>query len=207
MLTNYSVFINAEHKVIFSNELGIGLMGPTAFGEQSQSFIHNLIGSPAPIGWENQLDNTFLIDYTFRVEKSFFNGFIAEHFIPYAEARIGTLTDHIKLGVKLRVGNKNKSVIDLVNKKTIERKLSWEWILGANLQGVFYDATLEGGLFNKDKTLLQKQDIIEQQYQFRMGINLYYKRISFRYMINYNSKNFTNSVIHKYGSANFGFSF
>ena len=207
LLTNYSVFINAEHKVIFSNELGIGLMGPAALGEQSQSFIHNLIGSPAPIGWESQLNNTFLIDYNFRVEKNFFNGFIAEHFIPYAEARIGTLTDHIKLGVKLRVGNKNKSVLELANKKTIERKLSWEWILGANLQGVFYDATLEGGLFNKDKTLLPKQDIIEQQYQFRMGINLYYKRISFRYMINYNSKNFTNSVIHKYGSANFGFSF
>ena len=208
LLTNYSVFINVEHKVIFSNELGIGVMGPAALGEQSQSFIHKLIGSPEPIGWENQLNNTFLIDYTFRLEKSFFKGFIAEHFIPYAETRIGTLTDHIKLGIKLRVGNKNKSVLDLVNKRTTERKLSWEWILGANLQGVFYDATLEGGLFKKDEILLlPKRDIIEQQYQFRMGINIYYKRVSFRYMINYNSKNFTNSVIHKYGSANFGFAF
>ncbi len=208
LLTNYSVFINVKHKIILSNELGIGVMGPAALGEQSQSFIHKLIDSPAPIGWENQLNNAFLIDYTFRLEKSFFNGFVAEHFIPYLETRIGTLTDNVKLGMKLRFGNKNKSVLDHANKRSIERKLSWEWILGANLKGVFYDATLEGGLFNKDESLpLPKQDIIEQQYQLRMGINIYYKCFSFRYMINYNSKNFANSITHKYGSANFGFAF
>jgi len=99
-------------------------------------------------------------------------------------------------------------MLELAKKEYNKRKIVWEWIFGANLHGVFYDATLEGGLFNKDETIvLPKQDIIEQQYQLRMGINFYYKRFSFRYMVNYNSKNFANAVIHKYGSANFGYSF
>ena len=208
LLSNYSVFINLKHKILFSNELGIGAMGPIACGEQTQTFIHKIIGSPIPVGWDSQLNNAFLIDYIFRIEKSFFNGFFAEHFIPYSEVRIGTLTDRFKIGLKIRVGNKNKSMLELAKKEYNKRKIVWEWIFGANLHGVFYDATLEGGLFNKDETIvLPKQDIIEQQYQLRMGINFYYKRFSFRYMVNYNSKNFANAVIHKYGSANFGYSF
>ncbi len=208
LLSNYSVFINAEKKILFANEIGIGAMGPIALGEQSQTFVHKIINGPVPVGWDNQLNNAFLIDYTFRVEKSFFSGFIAEHLIPYGETRIGTLTDRVKIGIKIRAGNKNKSMIELAKNECNEKKIVWEWIFGANLQGVFYDATLEGGLFNKDETIvLPKQDIIEQQYQIRMGINFYFKNFSFRYMVNYNSKDFANAVIHKYGSANFGYSF
>ena len=208
LLSNYSVFINSKHKYLLSNEIGIGVMGPIAGGEQAQTLVHKIIGSPAPIGWNNQLNNAFLLDYNFRIEKSFFNGFVAKHFIPYSEARIGTLTDRVKIGIKIRVGNKNIAMHELVNKKYNKHKIVWEWIFGANLQGVFYDATLEGGLFSKKEAVeLPKQDIIEKQYQVRMGINLYYKNFSFRYMVNYNSKDFTNGLIHKYGSANFGYSF
>ncbi len=208
LITNYSVFVNHKHRTIISNEIGIGALGPVALGEQAQSFVHKIIGSPIPIGWDKQLNNAFLIDYHFRVEKSFFSGFIAEHIIPYAEARVGTLTDRVKLGLKLRVGNKNKSMIELASKEYDKRKIIWEWIFGANFQGVFYDATLEGGLLNDDENIeLPKQDVIERQYQMRMGINFYFYRFSFRYMINYNSKDFVNGVIHKYGSANFGFAF
>jgi len=208
LLSNYSVFLNLKHRFLVSNEIGIGAMGPIAAGEQSQTFVHKIIGSPAPIGWDNQLNNAFLIDYTFRIEKSFFRGFVSEHFIPFAVTRIGTLTNRIKLGIKIRFGNKNKSMIELANNKYNKRKLIWEWIFSANRQGVFYDATLEGGLFNKNETVeLPKQDIIEKQYQVRMGINFYYKNLSFRYMVNYNSKDFANGIIHKYGSANFGYSF
>ncbi len=208
LVSNYSVFINAEHRVIFSNEIGIGAMGPVALGEQAQTFVHKIIGSPLPIGWDKQLNNAFLLDYHFRVEKSVFSGLVADHLIPYAEARVGTLTDRIKLGLKLRIGNKSKSMIELAKNKCDKRKVIWEWIFGANFQGVFYDATLQGGLFNENENMnLPKQDVIERQYQLRMGINFYFYRFSFRYMVNYNSKDFANAVIHKYGSANFGYSF
>jgi len=90
----------------------------------------------------------------------------------------------------------------------IEKRFIWEWVFEANLQGVFYDATLEGGVWNEDETIeLTKQDVIAQQYQLRMGVNLYYNRFSFRYMVKFNSVDFVNGVIHRYGSVNFGYSF
>ncbi len=208
LISNYSVFINLKHRIIFSNEISIGAMGPIAMGEQAQTFVHQTINSPIPVGWENQLNNAFLIDYTFRVEKSFFNGFVAEHFIPYVETRVGTLTDRVKFGLKVRMGNKNKSMIKLAQGGYTEGKVIWEWIFRANFQGVLYDATLEGGLFNEDETMeLPKQDIIEKQYQLRMGLNFYYNHFSLRYMIYYNSKDFRNGLVHKYGSINLGYSF
>ena len=37
--------------------LFLGIVGPLAFGEESQTFIHSLIGSDEPEGWDFQLDN------------------------------------------------------------------------------------------------------------------------------------------------------
>lgn len=205
LISNYSVSINLEKKLLFSNEIAIGLMGKYAFGEEAQSFVHKIIGSSIPIGWDNQLESAFLIDYRFRVEKSFDNNWLVKHIVPFSEVRIGTLTDRIKLGLTTKFGNKTSF---LNSKKSTDNKFVWAWVMELNLQGVFYDATLEGGLFNKeDPVKLAKQDIISQQYQVRTGINLYYKRLSFRYMLKLNSSNFASAVIHRYGGVNIGYLF
>ena len=208
LLTNYAVHLNAKKRLLISNELGIGAMGPMAGGEEVQSFVHELLGNALPVGWDNQLNNAPLIDYHLRLEKSFFHGFVAEHFIPFTEVRVGTLTDRVKFGLKMRFGNKSQSMLDWANSRTTNHKFIWEWILSANLQGVFYDATLQGGVLNKDETIaLPRQDVIEQQYQVRMGINFYVDCFSFRYMVKLNSSDFVNAVVHRYGSVNLSFSF
>ena len=81
-------------------------------------------------------------------------------------------------------------------------------MLEANLKGVLYDATLEGGLFSKgESVILDKPEKNSQQYQLRMGGNLYYKNLSFRYMVKYNSSNFATANIHRYASFNIGLAF
>jgi len=208
LLSNYSVFINSKKRTLISSELGVGVMGPIAGGEEVQSFVHTILGNTIPIGWENQLNNAFLIDYQMRIEKSFFKGSFSEHFIPFAELRVGPLTDRVKMGLKFRLGNKSNSMMKLTKGEYSSKKFIWEWIISGNLQGVFYDATLQGGVLNKDESIaLPKQDIVEKQFQVRMGVNFYIKRFSFRYMVKYNSRDFANAVVHRYGSVNFGYSF
>jgi len=207
LVTNFAVLINPTKNLRLSNEIGIGLMGQSAGGKEVQTSIHKLIGSVAPVGWDNQLENTFLIDYQFRIEKGFFNNWTANHFVPFFATRIGTLTDLVQIGLITKWGNKNNYLVNVTTPIELNKKLIWEWLFEANLQGVFYDATLEGGLFNDDLNSLTKDEIISRQYQFRTGVNLYYKKFSFRYMIKFNSTDFNSAVIHRYASVNIGLAF
>ena len=38
-------------------EVELGVVGPASFAEETQKFVHDLIGSPEPKGWDNQLKN------------------------------------------------------------------------------------------------------------------------------------------------------
>jgi hypothetical protein len=208
LITNYSVLINPKKKLKISNEIGFGMMGEKALGEEIQSIVHEIVGSPIPIGWENQLQNSFLIDYQFRIEKGFFNDWTAEHLVPFAAARVGTLTNRVQFGLAAKFGNKSKHLkLNETSLKSNEHFI-WEWVYEANLQGVFYDATLQGGMFGpRDPNALEKKDVISAQFQMRTGLNLFYKRYSLRYMIFFNSTNFVTAKTHSYGSVNLGFSF
>ena len=68
LATNFSVLINPEKHLKISNELGIGIMGPTAGGKWAQSLVHQIIDSPIPVGWEDQLKG-FLVFGSFHLQK------------------------------------------------------------------------------------------------------------------------------------------
>lgn len=207
LATNFSTLINTKKRITFSNEIGIGVMGKIAGGKEVQTFVHKVVNSPTPIGWENQLKNSFLIDYQIRAEKMFLTGWVNDHFIPFAAIQVGTLTDGLKIGVTTKFGNKRKFLENPELLTNTKHHFIWEWLFSANLHGVFYDATLQGGLFNNDSVALTPKETISRQYQLRMGVNLYYSKISFRYMVNFNSSNFKSAIIHRYGSVNIGVSF
>lgn len=122
LATNYSVLINPKKYLKISNEIGIGIMGPAALGEEVQTLVHEIIGSPIPRGWDQQLQNTFLIDYDFRLEKGFGNEWVATHFIPFAGMRVGTLTNRIELGAMFKLGNKVKLIQIHSNLSDLENK-------------------------------------------------------------------------------------
>lgn len=42
--------------------LMLGVIGPNAFAEQSQKFIHEIIGSDDPMGWDYQIENQMLFN-------------------------------------------------------------------------------------------------------------------------------------------------
>ncbi len=207
LATNYTVIVNPEKNLKLSNELGIGIMGPAAGGEQAQTLVHKIVNSPIPLGWENQLQNTFLIDYRFRIEKGFGGDWLANHLIPFWGARVGTLTNRVQIGAMLKLGNKQKFLRYDQNLDKLQHKFIWEWTFVANLQGVFYDATLQGSMFKDDPNALDNSEKISHQYQFRTGVNLYYYNFTLRYMLNFNSASFDSAVYHRFGSINIGFSF
>jgi len=208
LATNFSVLINPKKNLSISNEIGIGVIGPAAGGKEVQTFVHEIIGSVLPIGWEYQINNAFLIDYQFRIEKGFFTPWLARHIIPFGMVRVGTLKDQVNLGLMVKFGNKNTILSTIKDISTKKDHFIWEWLFEAKLQGVFYDATLQGGLFNGDELVsLNLQDTFMRQYNLRMGVNFYYKGFYLRYMLQLNSPNFSVGILHRYAGVNLGFSF
>ena len=209
MITNFSVLIKPMQHLKMSTEIGIGVLGPAAKGEQIQSAIHQLIDSARPIGWGNQLNNSFIIDYQFRIEKGFFTPWIANHFIPVGEVRVGTLQNKLALGLMIKFGNSIKYLSGFNDVLNNSKKLIWDWVFEAKFKEVFYDATLQGGLMNGDELdkTLNTKNVQSTQYHFRTGVNIYYSGIFIRFMMNYNSTDFASGVSHKYVSINLGFAF
>ena len=207
MATNYTVIINHSKHLKISNEIGIGVMGPAAKGEEVQTFVHEIVGSPIPQGWDKQLQNTFLIDYDFRLEKGFGGEWLANHVSPFVGARVGTLTNRVQIGIMFKLGNKHKFLLPNQDLVKWSKKLIWDWTFSTNFQGVLYDATLQGSLFKDDPNAIHKSQTTSHQIQLRTGFNLYYQNITIRYMLNFNSATFDAAVYHRYGGINIGYSF
>jgi len=207
LATNYSVLVNSSKSLKISNEIGIGVMGPAAFGEEVQTFVHKIVGSPIPLGWEKQLQNTFLLDYRIRIEKGFGTNWTAKHLIPFIGGEFGTLTNRVQIGMMVKFGNKLNYLKPKQNLEELKKKFIWEWVFAANLQGVFYDATLQGSMFTEDPNALNKSETNSYQYQLRTGINFYYHNFTLRYMFNFNSATFNSAVYHRFGGINIGYSF
>lgn len=207
LLTNYAVNVNPVLHLKVSNEVGIGIMGPQAYGEEMQTFVHKVVNSAAPIGWEDQLQNTLLIDYRFRVEKGFGPDWLINHLVPFAGLRTGTLTTRVQMGAMIKLGNMHKLLNNSTDLELAKKKLIWEWTFSANFQGVLYDAKLQGSLFRDDPNALSRSEIISHQHLFRAGVNIFYQNFSLRYMINFSSSNFNESIYHRYGTMNIGYSF
>jgi hypothetical protein len=46
-------------------ELDLGIIGPSALGEETQDDVHSLIGADEPKGWDKQLSDEFAADFTY----------------------------------------------------------------------------------------------------------------------------------------------
>ncbi len=130
-----------KRKISLSSELNIGVLGPAALGGKVQSTIHNI----EPVGWENQIRNSLVVDYAVMLEKSIIS---SPHFETNLTAivNVGTVFNKIEGGFYARTGSFIPVYRGLVNSRTFQY---WFFIRGGSCL-VLHDATLQGGIFNGD---------------------------------------------------------
>ena len=89
-------------------ELDLGIVGPSARGEQVQNSFHDLIGVDRAYGWEHELHDEF--GYALVYERKWRK--LLEHqgtgfgvdFTPYAGGSLGNVGTYLSLGGTLRIG-------------------------------------------------------------------------------------------------------
>lgn len=92
-------------------ELEIGLVGPSALGEESQRGIHEWLGAPDPQGWDSQLNDEVVFAVSFdrrwralRLSTDFLG--LEADLTPSAGASLGTLRTEARVGVAARIGQR-----------------------------------------------------------------------------------------------------
>jgi len=197
------VTFNKVSRIRTYSEMQIGVLGPAAFGEEVQNGIHNNLPTSAQVvGWENQINNSLMINYSVSMEKQFYYNNWFE-FSGISSAKFGLPFTNVDVGIQTRIG--------LINPlpKDFEFLSSQKWqfflTLSANGSLVGYNATLQGGLFSESVYTLSS--INRFVGSANIGLTLIYKKFKLEYVQHFNTPEFPGALYHSWGYLLFKFGF
>ncbi|MFI5345433.1 MAG: lipid A deacylase LpxR family protein [Elusimicrobiota bacterium] len=175
-----------ERGLTLTAELEGGVIGQAAGGKWQQVGIHRGTGNLIPRGWDNQIRNDLVLDYFLRLEKTVARARNAE-FGVYGDVTVGTLYDNAAFGVSGRVGS--------IDEKTKRRA----YLFGrAENSLVGYDATLQGGMFNRSPYVLTSPQVRRDVMRADIGVVLDWSRWALRVTRTYQSREFIGGLSHEW---------
>ena len=89
-------------------QFNVGVVGPASLAQETQDFVHDLIGSQRAQGWENQLQNEPAIEAVYETKWRVLysknpNGF-GYDLIPHVGGRLGNVAIYANVGAEFRLG-------------------------------------------------------------------------------------------------------
>jgi hypothetical protein len=197
-ISQFRESVNFQKKINLKSEISFGIVGPASMGETVQSSIHDI----QPVGWQNQVKNDFVLNYSLEIEK----GLISEQNIEInatASGNIGTLFNKAGAGFYLRTGSflpvYRGSMAAISDKKSRQPMQYWFFIRG-NVNAVLYDATLQGGLFNNQNPYTIGQEMMNRiVYGGSVGVAFYYNQVGIEFENFYLSPEFDGGHHFMYG--------
>jgi lipid A 3-O-deacylase len=67
--SRYLLSMNDRRKQRLSTRLDLGVIGPLAGGRETQTAIHRATNNDEPLGWQHQLKNDLLLNYSLAIEQ------------------------------------------------------------------------------------------------------------------------------------------
>ena len=208
-LGHFKNTLSNDHKYRQYSELDIGLIGPGSLGGIVQGQMHHI----EPVGWQNQIQNDIVLNYTATVEKGLYNPGVFDLNV-FATGQIGTLYDNAGGGLRIRAGRLNPyfSMPRLALEQSTEGRNAYQWQYGifasAKAKVVLYNATLQGGMFNKTSNYtIPAEDIERFLLQASAGIYVAYKQLGLTLEQYYLSPEFKNAHHFSWGHINITYCF
>lgn len=186
-----------------------GTIGPASLAQEAQELMHNIVGFYEIKGWQWQVNNEFGInasaEYNFLIHR-FSNN--KTDFSSNSYLNIGNTFSGAGIGLTFRSGDinplfKSSSTQSRISRGTNPKDMAdKEFFFYAKpmLNYVLYDATIEGGLFNKNKgpIVFESKPLVFSQ---QLGINYSKNRFSADFSIIFKTKEVKSiAKPHQYGS-------
>lgn len=210
-LKTFATSIDSGKQLRLSSSFSAGVIGPYAFGENMQRSIHRWLDNVQPLGWQNQIQNDVILNYEINFEKkilSWQNLFLLNI---NGNARLGTLSDKAGGGLTFLFGSFNSPF----SESTIPTGKSWFakhfdlYLYGQpQIFLIGYDATLQGGLFNKSSPyIIDANDITRITLQNKFGVVIGIGKVYLEYYQAILTKEFITGTFHRWGGVRAGLSF
>lgn len=204
-LNMFTMNTNAERKQRINTRLSIGVIGPAAFGNGMQTYIHKITHNVAPLGWHNQIQNDIVLNYEMAFQKQILE--IPNLLVLTGDglARVGTLSTKANVGITLMAGYFNSPFASLNIKG---RKIQFYAYDHPEINVVGYDATLQGGLFNHSSVYtVPASEISRFVFVNNWGLVMKAGRFYLEYYQSYMTKEFVTVMEHHNGGIQIGYAF
>lgn len=188
----------------FTSSLSIGLIGQGAFGREMQIWFHEMIGNVIPHGWKYQIRNDVILNYETGYEKQLFR--FGKLFSLHAKANLqtGTLFTNASVSTNAALGLINNPYARPMKGRRVNAYVFAEPLLRI----VGYDATMQGGLFNKTNPYTIDSNGIERFVtQFNCGLVLQIDDAYIEYSNTSISREFKSGTDSAWGGFRVGFVF
>lgn len=204
MLKSFSIGTDFNAKTRWHSSLSLGMIGPAAFGADMQEGIHRATGNKIPLGWSNQIRNDVVVNYELGIEKQLFRYSDLLSIQTNAKLQLGTLFSKVTLGSSAMIG----LCQPLFDAPRVRSNLKFYAFVSPGLGFVGYDATLQGGLFNRNSPYtIHAQDVERMTFQADYGLVLQTRTLYFEYVRSSITKEFRQGNPARWGGIRFGFTF
>lgn len=199
-LKSFNVIYDSTKSSIYSTSISFGVIGPWAGGEGMQKGIHRAIGDIEPRGWQNQIRNDIIISYDASVEKLLYHYGRSFAVNGSSGIKVGTLSDKIYAGINFRLGR-----VDPIFKSGNVSGFQIYFFSESLVNGIGYDATLQGGMFNRSSPYtIRAKDIRRFTFQENFGCVLKWKKLYLEYFQSVRTQEFRNGKKHRWGGIKIG---
>ena len=171
--------------------LNLGVVGPSAYGEEVQNGFHDVIGDADAKGWDNQLEDEFgyqlLYEHRWRnIGGSKHLGPLQADFSPHVGFSLGNVATYANVGITLRIGT------DLRNDFGVPRirpslpgsaffqprdGFGWYVFAGIDARAVAYNIFLDGDASTYDVNI-DKETFV---YDGQAGLAVVWRKFRFAY--------------------------
>ncbi|HMG84060.1 MAG TPA: lipid A deacylase LpxR family protein [Ferruginibacter sp.] len=204
--STFAIAVDTIKHQIISSTFILGITGQAAGGKEFQTAIHKWSGNYLPQGWQYQIQNAIILDYQVNYEKrllSYRNNFLLN---AASLLRVGTHSDKVTAGFNFMAGNFNDRFLSVATTRPIRKKMQYYFYAQAQGGLIGYDATLQGGMFNKTSPYtIPTGDISRLTFQADAGIVVCFRKLYLEYSQSYLTKEFSTGHYHRWGGIRIGF--
>jgi hypothetical protein len=217
------MYLNGGYHLVKNNisdsyNFQIGFVGPSVKMDKVQKIIHDIIGSPKPKGWQNQIGDELIIQINYEKRKyqdldKLFD--YENNIVYYGGFNLGNASTNCSGGVFYRIG---KNILKNFGTKRIDYRgynnlplkendfKHYGFSINLWLEGdiVARNIFLDGNSFKDSANVDKEIFVLKGGY----GFSWRYKNYGFDYIRTHSSKEFkTQNYYHSYGSFIFSYNF